>query len=174
MEHATQKEALAVTKSLIEPITKRIKKVEQVMEKLIKENSDWQKQKEILESVPGIGADTVRTILAELPELGTGGADSVCALVGVVPVNRDSGKMRGKRSLFGGRGSVRVALHNAAMAAVFLTKKDNVFKKMYQKMTSEGKKAPNVARIAVAHKMLKIIHALLKYGVKWENKIKPA
>ncbi|GHT47364.1 hypothetical protein FACS189454_09710 [Planctomycetales bacterium] len=139
LEHAAQKETRAMTKSLAELINKMINKVGQKMERLVKENPDWQKQKEILESVPGIGADTVRTLLADLPELGTGKADSVCALAGIVPVNRDSGKMRGKRNIFGGQGEVRSALYNAAMAAVFVTKKDNAVKQMDQKLMNEGK-----------------------------------
>ncbi|GHT47120.1 hypothetical protein FACS189454_09230 [Planctomycetales bacterium] len=141
------------------------------MERLIKENFDWQKQKEILESVPRIGAGTVRTSLVDLPELGTEKPDSVCTLAGIVPVNRDRGKMRGKRSIFGGRGEVRAALYNAAMAAVFVTKKDNVFKQMDQKLMDEGKKSHKVALIAVAHKILEVIHALLKNGTNWENKL---
>jgi transposase len=114
LEHVTQKESVTITKSLIEYLTKRITKVEETMEQLIKDNSDWKKRKEILESVPGIGADTSRTLLAELPELGEGKSEKICSLVGVVPVNRDSGTMRGKRTIFGGRGTVRSALYMAA------------------------------------------------------------
>jgi transposase len=171
LEHATQRETVSITKSLIETLSKRMKKIEAIMEKLIKENSEWSKRKEILKSVLGIGTDTVRVLLTNMPELGEGNADNVSCLAGLAPLNRDSGKWRGKRSIFGGRSVVRATLHNVAMAAIFFTKTDNIFTQMYYRLKKELNKEHKVVLVAVAHKMLRIIHTLLKNGVKWENKL---
>jgi transposase len=102
-EHASQKETRKITKELVNLITKRIKKIEETMEKLIQENSEWSKRKKILQSIPGIGVDTVRTLQADLPELGNGNAEKISALAGLVPQNRESGKWKGKCRIYGGR-----------------------------------------------------------------------
>jgi transposase len=170
-EHASQQKTVKITKELIEFITKRIKQIEQTMEKLIQENSEWSQRKKILQSIPGIGPDTVRTLQADLPELGKGSVERMSTLAGLAPLNHESGKWMGKRTIRGGRATVRAALHNAAMAAIYFTKKNNVFKQMHQHLTKELHKPHKVAVIAVAHKMLKIAHTLVKNGVLWENKI---
>ncbi|MDR2172310.1 MAG: IS110 family transposase [Planctomycetaceae bacterium] len=170
-EHAAQKETRKITKELINLITKRIKKIETTIEKLIQENSEWSKRKKILQSIPGIGVDTVRTLQADMPELGEGSAEKISALAGLAPQNKESGKWKGKAHIYGGRNTVRAAIHNAAMAAIYFTKDDNVFKQMYYHLTENLNKAHNVAVVAVAHKMLKIAHTLVKNGVEWENKL---
>ncbi|MDR0609414.1 MAG: IS110 family transposase [Planctomycetaceae bacterium] len=168
-EHAIQDETKSITEGLIKSIKERIKTVENTMETLIKENSDWKKKKEILESIPGIGPDTIRTLLADLPELGEGSAEKISALVGLPPKTQTSGKWKGKQRIQGGRINVRVALHNAAIAATLVTKKDNIFKGMYERLTKEMHKPHKVALVAVSHKMIKIAHTLLKNGTKWKS-----
>ncbi|MDR2757371.1 MAG: IS110 family transposase [Planctomycetaceae bacterium] len=171
LEHATQNETVKITNDLIELINRRIKKIEKAISKLIQENSEWKKRNEILNSVPGIGVDTARTLQADLPELGEGSVERISALAGLAPMNRESGKWKGKRCIQGGRATVRAALHNAAMAAIFFTKNDNVFKQMYHHLTKNLCKTHNVALVAVSHKMLKIVHTLIKNNLKWENKL---
>lgn len=158
------------TKKILEQVDKQIKCVETEMEKILADNEEWTARKEILKSVPGIGNETARTLLIECPELGSGDADKISCLVGVAPLTWDSGKMRGKRHIFGGRTVVRNALFLAANAAVFFTKEDNVFKQMYHRLKTAGKKHKE-AIIAVAHKMLKIAHSLLKNQEMWKNKL---
>jgi len=132
LELATQKIVVKSHLKLIENINKQIEKIETEMETILASNDEWKHRKEILKSVPGIGDETARTLLIECPELGSGDADKSSALVGVVPMNWDSGKMHGRSHIFGGRITVRCALYNAAVASVFFCKKaDNVFKQMY-------------------------------------------
>ncbi|MDR0869325.1 MAG: transposase [Planctomycetaceae bacterium] len=119
----------------------------------------------------GIGKETARTLLIECPELGKGDADSISCLVGVAPLNWDSGKMNGKRHIFGGRRSVCCELYEAVMTAVHRCKEDNVFRQLFKRLTVELKKPYKSAMVAVIHKMVRVVHALLKNGTKWENKL---
>jgi len=118
----------------------------------------------LLSSVKGIGSATSATLLAEVPELGQLSRREISALVGVAPINRDSGKMRGKRTIFGGRASVRSALYMAALVAIRF---NPVIKVFYQRLIGGGK-PKKVALIASERKLLTILNAMLKAGQKWE------
>ncbi|MDR0869326.1 MAG: IS110 family transposase [Planctomycetaceae bacterium] len=170
LQTATQELVIKETQRLIEQTDTSIEHIEAAIDTIIADDAEWKAQSELLQSVPGIGKETARTLLIECPELGKGDADSVSCLVGVAPLNWDSGKMSGKRHIFGGRRSVRCALFNAVRAAIHFTKTDNVFKRMFERLRLAGKSYKS-AMIAAAHKMLKIAHALLKSGTKWENKL---
>ena len=123
----------------------------------------WREKDDLLRGVPGIGPVVSLTLLADLPELGTLGRKQIAALVGVAPLNRDSGAMRGKRSVWGGRAHVRAALYMATLVA---TRWNPVVGAFYQRLLSAGK-AKKVALVACMHKLLTILNAMLKHGTPW-------
>jgi transposase len=159
------------TKSMIEHFDKQIKKARQELQKFIADNAEWKAKQEILKSVPGIGEVVSTVLLAELPELGSGSADRVSALVGVVPMTCQSGVWKGKSRIVGGRGTVRCALYEAVMSAVYHCKTDNVFKRLFKRLTEVLKKPFKMAMVAVMHKMVQIVHALLKKEEKWNQQM---
>jgi transposase len=120
-----------------------------------------------LYSVKGIGAATVATLLAELPELGSLCRRRIAALVGVAPINRDSGQMRGQRSIWGGRADVRRTLYMATLVAV---RHNPVFKTFYQRLLAAGK-LKKVALVAAMRKMLTVLNAIAKSGKHWEDSL---
>lgn len=124
----------------------------------------WQERDDLLQSVPGIGPVTSRTLLAELPELGHLSPKQLAALVGVAPLNRDSGTLRGRRTTWGGRSRVRTVLYLAAWIA---RKCNPTIRRFYQRLRTAGK-APKVALIACARKLLVILNAMVKYQRPWQ------
>ena len=123
----------------------------------------WREQEDLLRSVPGIGPVVTVTLLADLPELGVLGRKQIGALVGVAPLNRDSGILRGKRSVWGGRSTVRAALY---MAALVGTRHNPVLHALYIRLLAAGK-TKKVALTACMHKLLTIVNALLKHRTRW-------
>ena len=123
----------------------------------------WREQEDLLRSVPGIGPVVSRTLLAELPELGTLTHKQIAALVGVAPLNRDSGTLRGRRTTWGGRAGVRAALYMSTLVA---TKHNPVIKVFYQRLRAAGK-APNVALVACMRKRVTILNAIVKHRTPW-------
>ena len=124
----------------------------------------------LLRSVPGVGPVLSRTLIAELPELGRLGRRQVAALVGVAPLNRDSGSMRGQRIIWGGRAPVRAALY---MATVSATRFNPVIRTFYLRLRAQGKPA-KVALVACMRKLLVILNAMLRSGTAWSPQIVPA
>ncbi len=120
-----------------------------------------------LGSVKGIGAATVATLLAELPELGSLCRRRIAALVGVAPINRDSGQMRGQRSIWGGRADVRRTLYMATLVAV---RYNAVFKSFYGRLLAAGK-PKKVALVAAMRKMLTVLNAIAKSGKHWNESL---
>jgi transposase len=123
----------------------------------------WREHEDLLRSVPGIGPVVSRTLLAELPELGTLTHKQIAALVGVAPLNRDSGTLRGRRMIWGGRAVVRGVLY---MSAVVAARHNPVIKAFYQRLRTAGK-APKVALVACMHKLLTILNAIVKHRTPW-------
>ncbi len=126
----------------------------------------WREKDNLLQSVPGVGKITSLTMLAELPELGALNRRQIAALVGVAPLNRDSGKFRGTRTIWGGRASVRAALYMAALAA---TRCNPPLRAFYQSLRARGK-AKKSALTACMRKLLTILNSMLKSRTHWNHR----
>jgi transposase len=133
------------------------------IDKFIQQSAEWKQKAAILKSVPGVGPVTVSTLLAELPELGTRNRQQIAALVGVAPVNKDSGKMRGKRRVFGGRAPVRRVLYMATLVA---TRVNPVIRFFYERLLAAGKEK-KVALTACMRKLLVILNSMIRNNRSW-------
>jgi transposase len=131
----------------------------------IRSSPVWREKEELLISVPGVAQKTARVLIAELPELGALDRRRIASLVGVAPMNRDSGSMRGKRRVQGGRATVRSALYMAAVAAV---RWNPVLSETYKRLRKIGK-PPKVALIAVLRRLLVILNAILRDQTPWRT-----
>lgn len=130
----------------------------------------WREHDDLWPSMPGVGPVLSRTLLAELPELGTLSRQAIAALVGVAPLNRDRGTLRGKRTVWGGRAMVRSVLYMGTLVAV---RHNPVRKTFYQRLCTAGK-APKVALTACMRKLLTILNAMLKHRTPWRKKYAPS
>jgi transposase len=124
----------------------------------------WRAAEELLTSVPGIGGVTARTLIAELPELGAIDRRGLAALVGVAPINRDSGRLRGHRAIAGGRTAVRNVLYMAALVAI---RWNPVLKAHYRQLVARGR-PKKVALVACMRKLLGILNAILRDQTPWQ------
>ena len=129
----------------------------------IRSSPIWREKDEWLQSMPGVGPVLATTLLASLPELGTLDRRQIAALVGVAPLNRDSGRWRGKRIVWGGRTAVRAVLYMGALVAA---RHNPVLKAFYQRLRQAGK-APKVALTACMRKLLTMLNAMLKHRTPW-------
>jgi transposase len=138
---------------------------DQDLDRFIGKNPLWKENQEILCSTPSIGPVSSRTMLAELPELGTLGRKQISALVGVAPFPRDSGTLKGRRTIWGGRASVRGALFMATLVA---TRFNPVIRDFYKRLKAKGKPS-KVALVACMHKLLTILNAMIKNKTRWSE-----
>lgn len=136
----------------------------------IRSSPVWRTTDDLLRSVPGVGPVLTTTVLANLPELGTLTHKQIAALVGVAPLNRDSGTFHGKRLVWGGRAHVRAALY---MAAIVATRYNPVIKTFYQRLCQAGK-AKKLALTACMRKLLTILNAMVKSRTPWRHGLAPA
>lgn len=134
------------------------KRLEEQIEQFLKEQKAWHEQTEILRSAPGVGKVTTATLLADLPELGKMDRKKIAALVGVAPMNYDSGRKRGYRKTKGGRGDVRSILYMSTLVA---TRHNPVIQTQYQQMLKRGK-LKKVALTACMRKFLTILNAMVR------------
>jgi transposase len=134
------------------------KRIDEQIQQLVKEQKSWQKETEILGSAPGVGPVTTATLLAELPELGKMDRKKIAALVGVAPMNYDSGKKRGYRKTKGGRTDVRSVLYMSTLVA---TRYNPVIQAQYQQLLKRGK-LKKVALTACMRKFLTILNAMVR------------
>ena len=144
-------------------LEKELAHTDRDLDRAIEESPAWRENEELLRSVPGVGPVLARTLLAELPELGTLAPKQLAALVGVAPLNRDSGVLRGKRAIWGGRSEVRAALYMGALAA---TRFNPTVKAFYGRLLAAGKPR-KVALVACMRKLLLILNAMLRNHTPW-------
>jgi transposase len=149
----------------IEWLQTQIADLESEMRQLCHTLPEWQAQVQRLETIPGVGFITAITLLAELPELGQLDRQKIAALAGLAPFNRDSGKMRGKRRIFGGRKSVRRVLYMACLSAQI---HNPVIRTFFSRLTANGK-IFKVAQTACMRKLLTIMNAMTRDQVDWKS-----
>jgi transposase len=146
-------------------LEKELGRVDRELDEAVGESETWRANEELLRSVPGVGPVLARTLLAELPELGTLPRRRLCALVGVAPFNRDSGTFRGKRQVWGGRAPVRAALYMGALVA---TRHNPLIREFYERLLAAGK-PKKVALVACMRKLLSILNAVMRDRVPWHS-----
>lgn len=147
----------------IDWLEEELKELDNEIDQLIQQSDEWREKAAILSSVPGVGPVTVSTLVAKLPELGARNRQQIAALVGVAPVNKDSGKKRRKRRVFGGRASVRRVLYMATLAA---TKFNPVIRSFYERLLANGKEK-KVALTACMRKLLVILNSMVRQKKPW-------
>ena len=141
----------------------RLGELDKDLSSTIRDSALWREKDEIFRSVPGVGPVLSCSILCELPEIGTISNKKIAALVGVAPLNRDSGKFRGRRCIWGGRAHVRKVLY---MAAVSASRCNPVIRNLYLRMVAAGKKG-KVALTACMHKLIVILNAMARHHRRW-------
>ena len=129
----------------------------------MEQQSEWSQRKAILKTAPGVGDTLAYTLLADMPELGTMTNKQAAALVGVAPINRDSGRSRGKRRIQGGRACVRTTLYMATLSA---TQCNPVIRAFYQQLVAQGKHK-KVAITACMRKFITMLNAMVRDETEW-------
>lgn len=162
---ARHEEIRARIRNSISNLERELAELDDDIDKTVKGSPVYREKAELLQSVPGVGPATTGVLLAELPELGTVSNKRICMLVGVAPINRDSGKMRGKRTIWGGRKRVRAALY---MAALVSTRFNPTLKAVYERLVAAGK-PKKIAIVAVMRKLLVTVNALLRKKQRWTS-----
>lgn len=164
LKQAASTRVIKDLKSSLEFIEKRLKKIDDELDEQIRNTPAWQEKVDLLTSVPGIGPQTARVLVLDLPELGDCSRQKSATLVGVAPLNDDSGMTRGARIIRGGRKTVRCALYMATLTA---TRFNDVIRSHFQKLRSHGKPF-KVAMVACMHKLLNILNAIIRKKQPWQ------
>jgi len=162
LEHAVP----AVRRDLLQHIRwleRRLRDVDHDLDRTIQSSPVWRAKDDLLRSIPGVAPVTSRTLIGDLPELGALNRKQIAALVGVAPLARDSGTLKGKRLVGGGRAPVRAVLYMAALVA---SRCNPVIKAFYQRLVAAGK-PKKVALTACMRKLLTILNAMLKTNTAW-------
>jgi len=165
LDQAQAKKVKQSIGKVIKVLDRQIDDIDDDLNKLIQGSPIWKVREELLTSVKGVGTTTARTLLAELPELGTLSRQQIAALVGVAPFNRDSGQFRGKRSIRGGRSVVRSALYMATLVAAQF---NPVIRSYYHRLQAAGKRK-KVALVACMRKLLVTLNAILRTQKPWRS-----
>ncbi len=163
LQQASNAKVIGSIKRTIRHLEKELAAIDSDIDKHIKDSPLWLEKKELLQSVKGIGDATTRILIADLPELGKLSRYQIAALVGVAPMNRDSGKYKGYRKIIGGRSHVRHALYMATLSAIRCNPKIKTF---YRHLKSNGKKG-KVAMVACMRKLLVTINAMVRDNQNW-------
>jgi len=140
-----------------------VKRILKRLAKHVEEQTEWSEKQAVLKSTPGVGDALVYTLLADLPELGDLSNREISALVGIAPINKDSGKMRGKRRIHGGRAAIRTVLYMATLSA---TQCNPVIRAFYRKLVSQGKHK-KVAITACMRKFITMLNAMVRDKCVW-------
>ena len=166
-DRATNDIVAASIDAVLETIDKQLDEMDRMIRQFVQSSPAWMEKAELLQSVPGLGPVTTHVLLAELPELGRLNRREIASLVGVAPINRDSGTLRGRRMIGGGRTTVRNALYMAALVA---TRHNPVIRAYYLRLVESGKKKI-VALVAAMRKLLTILNTMLKNNQPWRTEI---
>ena len=150
---------------IIKVLEKELEAINEALEKSIQNDANHAQKNKLLKSIKGVGSVVAAGIIADLPELGNVSARQISALAGLAPYNRDSGTLRGKRTIWGGRASVRTMLYMAALVA---TRHNPQIKNFYNRLCNAGKQK-KVALTACMHKLLIIMNAMIKNGELWRT-----
>jgi len=145
-------------------LQRRLKQIDKDLDGAVRNSPIWREKDNLLKSVPGVGPVLSMTLLANLPELGTLNRRKIAALVGVAPFNRDSGTLRGRRTIWGGRSAVRAVLYMATLSAVRF---NPVIRQFHERLKAAGK-APKVALTACMRKLLVILNAVIRNERPWQ------
>ena len=151
-------------KVIIKTLEQELKEINKILEESIQAEPESAEKSDLLRTIKGVGSVVATSLIAELPELGQLSAKQISALVGLAPFNRDSGVLRGRRSIWGGRAAIRRTLYMAALVA---SKHNTQIKRFYERLCEAGKKK-KVALVACMHKLLIIMNAMIKHGQPWE------
>lgn len=146
-------------------LEQRLKGLDDDLAMEVRSSPVWRAQDDLLQSMPGVGRVLATTLLAELPELGRLNRREIAALVGVAPLNHDSGAWRGARRVWGGRAQIRASLYMGTLAA---TRHNPFIKTFYRRLRAAGK-APKVALVACMRKLLTILNAMMKHRTSWRT-----
>ena len=144
-------------------LEEKLRALDKELSQSLRQSPLWRERENLLRSVPGVGPVLTITLLAELPELGALNRKQIAALVGVAPLNRDSGVLRGKRAVWGGRAPVRTALYMSALVA---TRFNPVIRGFYEHLRAAGK-SKKLAITACMRKLITILNAMLKHRTAW-------
>ena len=162
---ATERGVRKDLKAHIRWLEQRLQDVDHDLEQMIRRSPVWKAKEDLLRGFSGVGPTVARTLTAELPELGRLNRKQIAALVGLAPFNRDSGTLRGRRCIFGGRAAVRCALYMGALSA---SRHNPVIRTLYERLLQAGK-PPKVAITACMRKMLIILNAMVRDGRPWQT-----
>lgn len=168
LEHAATPIRREITRH-IRWLERRVAAADRDLDDTIQKSPIWRAKENLLRSVPGIGPIVSRTLLADLPELGRLNRKQIAALVGVAPLARDSGTLRGKRVVWGGRAPVRAVLYMGALVA---TRRNTVIRAFYLRLVAAGK-PKKVALIACMRKLLTILNAMMRTNTTWQQLSQP-
>lgn len=157
-------------KRIISALEKELFSVERELDSIMENEGQWREQKALLLTAPGVGNALANTLLGELPELGTLNQRQIAALAGLAPFNRDSGRVRGKRRIRGGRKNVRPVLFMAVLSAV---RHNAVIKSFYERLLAAGKNK-KVALTACMRKLVCLLNAMLKQRREWDGGVATA
>jgi len=146
---------------------KQLEDIDNDIDSAVKGSSAWREKDDLLQSVPGVGKVLSRTLLSLVPELGALDKKQLAALVGVAPLNRDSGMQRGRRSIWGGRAHVRAVLYMGALVAARFNPTIQAF---HTRLRASGK-LPKVALVACMRKLLTILNAIVRDRTPWTREI---
>ena len=163
LEHASPNMAKQLNKH-IKWLNKQISALDEQIDQTLRQSPLWVERAEVLETFKGVGKGVSRTLCTYLPELGKLTGKQISALVGVAPFNRDSGKFRGQRRIWGGRAAVRSALYMSAMCCIV---HNPVIREFYQRLRAKGKLG-KVALVACMRKILVILNAMVRDGAPWQ------
>jgi transposase len=161
----SNKSALRAIDAVLKTLARQILELDRKIAALIESDDDLDRDGKLLASVPGVGVVLASTLLAELAEIGTVGRRTICALAGVAPFNDDSGRIKGKRAIRGGRAAVRSVLYMATIAA---TRFNPIIRRFWQRLKQTGK-LNKVAIVACMRKLLSILNVMIRDGLRWEQ-----